>query len=389
MRRFLTEEFVSKVQPPEKGEHWIADTGVRGFGLRLWAPNGKAFAIRTKDKDGKSVRRTFDPHSQSSYSNLYRWRRLKGLGASDLDQSSFLELAREWAREELDEQRKINSYQTSFEEAELEHAAMRRRVGNYLRAKQLGELVEQVLSSGHARGWSLEYSDRLRSAFNAFDPDNDIRCLHLEQLKDGKLASHYNATPLGTGNTRMVRLLLNVVAENVSALGGVSMSQAFDFDNLSKPYWHRNYETLSIAPPDDFERLYRTLKHADLNWQSILAIEMCLLTPAPISQILAGKWSNIRDGKWYPESSKILRRLGLRVKKSQERVLKTAITEAKRQGINSEYWFPSPHNPESPIRNIDRAWRRILQQSDWPKVSLAEMAIAFQGKCPELVWSEN
>lgn len=59
-KRRLTSQYVSRVRTPRKGERWIADTEVRGFGLRLWAGGrpGKAFAIRMSNGRGGTVRRT-------------------------------------------------------------------------------------------------------------------------------------------------------------------------------------------------------------------------------------------------------------------------------------------------------------------------------------------
>jgi hypothetical protein len=48
-RRLLTAEYVDGVERPPTGELWIADTEIRGFGLRVWTGEGgdfKAFAIR-------------------------------------------------------------------------------------------------------------------------------------------------------------------------------------------------------------------------------------------------------------------------------------------------------------------------------------------------------
>jgi hypothetical protein len=56
----FTAEFVDSLIPPKKGERWISDTEVRGFGIRLWggATSGKSFAIRVKDKNKKTIRKT-------------------------------------------------------------------------------------------------------------------------------------------------------------------------------------------------------------------------------------------------------------------------------------------------------------------------------------------
>ena len=51
---------MNNLSAPAHGERWIADTEVRGFGVRMWSGNskGKSYAIRVKDKNGKMVRET-------------------------------------------------------------------------------------------------------------------------------------------------------------------------------------------------------------------------------------------------------------------------------------------------------------------------------------------
>ena len=69
-RVHLTPELVDAALPPERGERWIGDTDIQGFGLRLWTTTsgeGKAFAIRTSGSNGITVRRTFDPKDSSEY----------------------------------------------------------------------------------------------------------------------------------------------------------------------------------------------------------------------------------------------------------------------------------------------------------------------------------
>jgi len=52
---------------PLAGEGWVADTEVRGFGIRLWTQHGTtgcAYGVRFKNSVGKSIRKTFRPTYQ-------------------------------------------------------------------------------------------------------------------------------------------------------------------------------------------------------------------------------------------------------------------------------------------------------------------------------------
>ncbi len=85
-RRRLSDDFVDSVQPPQTGERWIADSAVRGFGIRLWGDKAsrKSFARRFPDKCGRTIRRTFS-RAQGSLLSQARdragpeFRALKGL----------------------------------------------------------------------------------------------------------------------------------------------------------------------------------------------------------------------------------------------------------------------------------------------------------------------
>ena len=97
-RVLLTPEFVDTALPPGRGERWIGDTEISGFGLRLWATRsgeGKAFALRTSLCDGKSVRRSFDPRESVEY----RYAVL--LNSKPEELGSYLSCARRWAWSEI------------------------------------------------------------------------------------------------------------------------------------------------------------------------------------------------------------------------------------------------------------------------------------------------
>ena len=47
VRAFLTSELIDQLEPPDKGELWIADTHQPGFGIRLWAGKSKPAALHT------------------------------------------------------------------------------------------------------------------------------------------------------------------------------------------------------------------------------------------------------------------------------------------------------------------------------------------------------
>ena len=57
-RALLTPRLVREADLQKDGEHWIADTKVKGFGLRIWSTKSgrrKAFALRVSEPKGKST----------------------------------------------------------------------------------------------------------------------------------------------------------------------------------------------------------------------------------------------------------------------------------------------------------------------------------------------
>lgn len=101
-RMWLTPDVVDALPLPGQGERWIADTQVRGFGLRLW-PTGRAYAIRVSDQAGRAIRRSFAPDWGADWRD---WDMDRAFSRSPDDEYAprlgrFLDAARDWARVEI------------------------------------------------------------------------------------------------------------------------------------------------------------------------------------------------------------------------------------------------------------------------------------------------
>jgi hypothetical protein len=118
-RVHLTPELVDAALPPERGERWIGDTDIQGFGLRLRATRsgeGKAFAIRTSSSNGITVRRTFDPKDGSEYRYALLLDRRPG------ELGSYLASARRWAWSEITRLKGRLSYLEKSESIRVQEA---------------------------------------------------------------------------------------------------------------------------------------------------------------------------------------------------------------------------------------------------------------------------
>src|ERR1700678_936182 len=147
-RRLLTTTFVDEAVPPDRGERWIADTKLSGFGLRLWRTTrgeGKAYAIRTVDHNGRNIRRTFNTEARTRYFSLYGERRTLG---------AVLESARKWAEDELCHAKGKPTLQNE----EDDHWA---RFGKRLSKLTLDDLVQARFRGMKIRGLTEPYIDTL------------------------------------------------------------------------------------------------------------------------------------------------------------------------------------------------------------------------------------
>lgn len=390
-RAYLTEEFVDQLVAPEQGEAWVSDTAIRGFGVRLWCHNGKlsaAYAIRVTAKDGKPVRRTFDQFAQANF----HWR----LGGRVVDEngqiktSALLEDVRAWASTEI--KRLKGQLPTLVEEYEVdqEYRSMRRDVGIYLGRKTLGQLVELVLSARRVRGWTEQYSDRLRHAFNAFDPTDAIRSKTMDELSDGSLTGLVEASELSPGNLRLLRSLLNTVLWNVHQMDGPAIGHVFpERRRLQTSFGpSKEEEFTATLARSDINRLLSVVQDLPFNWRARTCIEACLLFWPPASRTVMGRWSHIVDDVWFPYAPTERKHWEYkwdRIDAAHLACLRRARDAARAEGLVSDYWFPSEGSNNRPVANVDRAWFAALDELGWPHLSLAKTARCIRQRW--LLWS--
>jgi len=136
-RRLLTTDFVNNVLPPKKGELWIADTKVRGFGLRLFASGGegKSFCVRTTDEAGMVVRKSFSKDWR------YHWARRNVQAEPRL--GDLLEQARDWARREIEN---LNHLDMTYYERRDRSRSIARLVGKMTLERAARSLLRGMLA---------------------------------------------------------------------------------------------------------------------------------------------------------------------------------------------------------------------------------------------------
>ncbi|MEM9394049.1 MAG: hypothetical protein AAGA38_09335 [Pseudomonadota bacterium] len=375
-RRLLTVDLLRDLELPTRQEYWIADTKVRGFGVRVWASDGTArfnYAVRKSDPSGRSVRRSL---------NLDALRVLHydpwNFSFLDRDLASFLPEARHWAQLEIAKITGRIESDEALDAARKADAEYREWVGRYVSELKLTRCVELVFRSAKYRGWTEEYEDRLWRAYWAFDKATKAGDLTIGQLENGVLANKIETAPIGFGNVRLLRSLLRIVAENVHALKGAQRWRLLPshLDPNASPK-EEAAEFLENLDGEDFDAFLEKLRNMDASWQSKLSIELAFLFSTPFSRVLRGRWSQVHEDRWYPydpDERKYGRYISERIAGRSAECLKLAQDFNK---TGSDYWFPAESNPNVPIKNIDRTWNRALRECDWPEMPLGFVSKFF------------
>ncbi len=397
-RRLLTPEFVDGIMPPERGEIWIADTRVRGFGLRVWASKGpdfKAFAIRKNACSGGTIRKAFQP-----WRDGYRlfWQRPDWAAITDecgrVRLGALLEEARDWARDETDI---VVGRRLSAQDQQAlsdEHEQMRNHIGAVLSGRELGHLVEVLLRYGELRGWTEQYRDRLRHAFNLFDPDDKIRSMSVGELADGRIDGLIEQSNLSHANFRLLRSLLQTVFWNVHFLGGPAMGDIVpdQFRLAAQTKLANKFSAHSEISRSDVDGLLKQLRTSASNWRPRCCIALKCCFRAPISKVLSGRWSQIVDDLWFPYSPNERTHWSSKYERIDQSALdwlRLARESAASEGIESDFWFPRVDNVELPISSVDRLWRSLQEASASEAISLSKYASTVKDRMVHFEWPKR
>lgn len=294
-RATLTPRLVFEFKCPEVGELWVADTKIKGFGLRLWstASGGqKAFAVRTSNGDGKIVRKTFDTNGawRTRFDFAYGDRQDRfGLG-------EYLEDAQNWARDEID---RIKGRLTLKEHAWLEQ----RSVGKLVRSLAFGRAAASLLCGLRASNASERYLDRLDKLFVNHISEK-LRNTPLAKLKPEQVARALVNANLSPGNIRTLRAFISQVLERGASFDGPLGRFHDRFASTFSIEWKRaqkvRYPELNKLPDRKYQHLFLVLENETEYWQQALAIRLYFEFRAPLARILSAEWNQLHDSCWYP-----------------------------------------------------------------------------------------
>lgn len=246
-RRLLTTDFVNSISPPAQGECWVADTKLRGFGLRLWKTTrgeGKAFAIRAIDSTGRQIRQTFDG-------------KVRSLG-------NIVDNAREWA---IDELCRINGRPTLLEE-EDEH---RRRIDERISKLTLDDLVKAMLRGMEIRGLTEQYRDTLNKLYHKHLPLK-IQQTKISKIRPRALAKIYRSLGETPGAAVKLRAFLGQIIKDVEFHSRPLLRAFYLARQLSGAQFHiprrtfSSFEQSSRLPEELFDKLFESLDRNKSGW---------------------------------------------------------------------------------------------------------------------------
>jgi hypothetical protein len=361
-RRLLTPQLIDSVSPPARGERWIADTKIKGFGLRLWSsPSGqqKALGIRVADQTGKPTRKTF------AHREIWDWEfdRPASLGES-------LEDAREWAQEEID---KFKGRQT----LRSENAARWKQASNRVTKLTLGRAAESLISGMKANGLSEQYVNRIDKLFHLIIPAK-LKNQPLSRVSAKSVAKALVKQQIPAGNIRTLRSFIGQIFETGARFHGPLLRFREEMSTEFWKEWERHYDVafpeLRDLTEDHYRKIFEKLEAETVRWQQALCIRLYFEFGAPLSRVMSARWEQVLGQHWYPywPDEKIWWFECRETISEKSRILIDRVSElSQHSGANSSFWFPSVRGH---ITTVDSFWRHTLNACDSRYYPLREFA---------------
>lgn len=376
-RRLLTSDFVTGVIPPTRGERWIADTKIPGFGLRLWSTNEvgqKAYALRATDSFGRNRRRTYDLSRDWGYRLDFQFGRI----SKSLQLGDYLENARRWARDEIDV---LKGRPTISEEARSYERAASTRV----KTMSLKRASERLLAGMKLNGLSEAYRNRLDKLFGLYVPEK-LKSKCLDKLRGREIAKCLMAPNLSRGNARTLRAFISQIFERganfYGPLGRIPKEISKITLRGSRPIKGEREKYLSKLTVTDYQRIFAALDAESDRWQQAICIRLYFEFGISLSRLRNAQWKQILDSDWYPMMPGERRYwflYSVRLDNDAIGYLNRLRRCAATAGIQSGYWFPATAaDGDRPITTVTLLWRATLKSLGYKHYPLREYARRFR-----------
>ncbi len=374
MKRLLTEDYVNQVTPPNKGEHWIADTKVKKFGLRLWATKSggsKAFCLRL----GPRKRLTFDPYS----SMFYRFHVLRG---GELKLGDFLSYAREWAGKEIENRK---SSPTDKVKLYLEDQDQRDYFKKQVSQLTLEEAALSLLKGMEVADRSETYRDQLDHLFHNWQAD-EIKKKQVTEISAKELADALVDRKYTWANIRTLKAFINQIYKQASIFGIYRSDNKYNLGRAVRKAFKEKFDVkypeLRDLKPDVYQEIFRRLEENTAQWQQAYCLRLYFEFGTPLTRLMAARWDQVLDDQWYPYLPHE-KQLWFQSRETIDDDVKLLLSRLsdfiKRDFEESGYWFPSLYAQSKPyITTVSRLWKSTLKEMGIEYYPLHEFARSYR-----------
>jgi hypothetical protein len=272
-RARLTSKSVDDAIVPVKGEKWIADTKVRGFGLRLIMTSAgprKLLCVRTTNKYGKSVRKSFDIETARHYRQpIFLFEpdpeEIEAGNIDKLTLGDFVEEAREWASKEI---AKLKGLKTLDDE----NADRINQFRNKLAEVTLEQGANSVLANYQKMNMTDAYLIHLSKLFSIHVPQN-LKSTKLAEFTEEQATQLSNLQALKPGNRQSLRPFLAKIFDTFHALTLTRDNFAIAQRELRHvQYFYNEDQSNSNTKQTNFETLFEILEAEKQFWQQALCL---------------------------------------------------------------------------------------------------------------------
>jgi hypothetical protein len=367
----LTKELIASTPTPLKGEVWLADSVVKGFGVRIWrnrsGARGMSYAVRAKDRREKWVRRKIDVQIHIKL----RWALLVRRTDEEAAFYEALKYAREAAREEIS---RIKGRMTA-PERRLAKSQARRKAQLEQTCKQA---FDSLIQKAQSEGKSADYVHRLDKVFYQYIPQKLLE----KQLKDisaDDLMPIFRDITIPTSSFKILQMVAGRVFSLNHMVSGAKLRIGNDEDidyvkisALRVP--QEQIPDFSELENVVFERLQRELVHR----VDALCLSVYFGTAGnnvPLSTIINATWHNIWSSKKpsFKQPSEMYWRYnpantGKRVVITNE--FATLLIRVLENSDGSSFWFPrNERGQKISFTRLSRFWKGLTQELGLPDAS--------------------
>jgi integrase len=334
----LTDAYIRRLPPPERGNRITYDDDVKGFGVRITASDHRAFILNYRTRSGRERRYTIG--------EVTDWRTTAA------------------RKEASDLKKKID---TGIDPLAVIQAEREAPIMGDLIDKFEQEHVAKKLRASTAADYKRMIRTHVRPHFDKHMKVADVKFSDIDAL-------HRKLTDAGTGYraNRVIALCSKMFA---LAVRPWEMRSDNPVKGIAK---NKEMKRKKYIKPDELERLTQALRD-DPSQQAANIIRILLMTGARRGEVLAMRWEHIdlTEGKWSKPASS--------TKQNEDHIVplsapvRQLLSEINQEqgGPSSGYVFPSTDSATGHFAAIKEAWIRITKRAGITGLRIHDLRHSF------------